>query len=196
MWVGALLAAVNGYPVQVVVTLGASLLTFVLLGWAFSGGGAGREVLTSLMGGWGASQAGYYLNSGHWASELLVLGVLFTLALLMVLLSQGFLCLAQDVAAGRRSLVTGLGLAGGALGYTIINILLIAGVVFCLHFPATPLPFQPLLWISIILAVINQECIKRKFYRHQRRQVILWGLSSAAYLSLVSAFLVITGGRL
>ena len=65
--------------------------------------------------------------------------------------------------------------ATGALIFTISNILTIIGLVLILIFPAASLPWRFGLWPLLILAVINQELIKRKAYRDEARLKLLAG---------------------
>gem|GEM_PF-6801169 len=195
VWIGALLAQANGYPVRPLATVAATLLALALLIFMSVQVGCGRQMLSSALGGWGASMAGYALNSGHWAAEVLVLGVLLSLSLFLVSLSQDFLRLGRDQPAGRLSLISRTGVMGGALLYTLVNIVVIVGLVVCILLPATPLPHHQVLWGVILIAVVNQELIKRRLYRQPRYHLRLWGLSAIAYLTLVGAFLVIAWGR-
>lgn len=188
-WVGAQVASLNGYPIN----LGGSLAVAVVLAgcqyaliWRLPWG---RILPGGLALGILPAYLGFYLQSGHWVSEVLVLGFLLSLASLQGLLAQGWQrrwsCRAEGGPAQRPDG------AWGGLGYTLANILLIVGLLFVWYFPASPLPAREGAWVLVGLAVINQELIKRKYYASLRGSTILaWssatlGLGLSLWLLLV-----------
>lgn len=139
---------------------------------------------------------GFYIQSGHWASELFLYGLPLSFSAFCVCLAQGFWDYTVDLKGGRPTLVTHLGLVGAALVYTLVNILTIVALVLCILFPAVPLPYHQGLWFIILLAVVNQEMVKRRQYRQPRGQAFLWGLTWLVNLSMGGWFLVMIGERL
>lgn len=131
---------------------------------------------------------GFYLQSGQLVTEILVYGIPLTLVAFNHLLIHGFPNPEAPEAAGRQTLAERLGLVGGALVYTVVNILVIGGLVFCLFYPASPLPSGPGLWVLILLALLNQELIKRKAYRQERRIRILCNQTLILHLGLCLVF--------
>jgi hypothetical protein len=196
LWLGSLLAPVNGFPLSrglaFMATLGVILL---IAGMLFLCQGRGA-LLLSLGVGLVPLGAGYYLQSGHWASELFLFGLLLSLSAFNALLSGTFVSYQADLQAGIRTLVVRFGLVSGAFIYTLINILIIAGLVLCLLFPATPLPFHGGLWLLIIMAVVCQELVKRQQYKDPQGQTILQVFSLVVNLGIGIFFLLITWGRL
>ncbi|MDD3581744.1 MAG: prenyltransferase [Desulfobacca sp.] len=140
--------------------------------------------------------AGFYLQSGYWASELFLFALPLMASGACVYLSHEFRDYATDLQAGNRTLVVRLGLVGGALAYTLANILAIIGMVLVILFPATPLPYHQGLWLIILLAVINQEMVKRRKYREPRGQTRLWRLTGLVNIVMGIWFLVMAAARL
>ena len=140
--------------------------------------------------------AGFYLQSGHWASELFLFALPLMASGACVYLSQEFRDYATDWQAGHRTLVVRLGPIGAALVYTLANILAIIGMVLIILFPATPLPYHQGLWLIILLAVINQEMVKRRKYKEPRGQTMLWRLTGLVNISMEIWFLIMAGARL
>jgi hypothetical protein len=171
IWVGALLAQINGYPVKTMPSLGVALVV--------AGGqytmirrlGRGRDLLGGLALGILPVFLGFYLQNQHWVSELFVLGLLLSLASLNALLAQRWYQEWMFMAAGVPD--QPLGAAPRGLVFTLVNIFVIGGLLLIWYFPASPLPGRWGAWGLILLAIINQEFIKRKYYASGRGSTIL-----------------------
>jgi 1,4-dihydroxy-2-naphthoate octaprenyltransferase len=111
--------------------------------------------------------AGLYLQTGHLLTEVLLYGLPLTFAGFNFFLLHGFPGPEPEGPPPGRSLAARVGPAAGALIFTVVNILTIAALVFDLLFPANPLPLQSGFILLIILAVFNQELVKRKDYRRE-----------------------------
>ena len=131
--------------------------------------------------------AAFYLQGGRAITEILLFGLPLSLAGFNLFLVHGFPRAGEEPPA-RHSLAARLGPVAGALIYTLMNILTIAGLVFCLMFPANPLPLREGLLLPLLLAVVNQELIKRKAYRDEARLKLLCRLTLALHLSMGLAF--------
>lgn len=129
---------------------------------------------------------GFYLQSGYWVSEELLYGLPLTFAGFNLFLIYGFPDPLKE--APRHSLAARWGPVPAALLYTAGNILIILGLAVLLFFPASPLPFGVALWPLLLLAVINQEIIKRRAYREESRRRWLGRLSLALHLGLGVVF--------
>ena len=176
-WVGVLLAQINGYPVKPFLSLG----VFVIVAW---GQYAliwrllwGRDLLGGLALGFLPAYLGFYVQSQHWVSELLILGMLLSLASYNAFLAQRWQQEWALSAAGMSDQY--LGAAPRGLVFTLVNILLIIGLVLIWYFPATPLPGRGGAWVLVVAAILNQECIKRKYYASWRGSMILAWMASA-----------------
>jgi len=161
-WVGALLAQSNGYPVKLPLSLICAL--FLALGqlavvWRLR---RGRLWLGSLALGLAPAYLGFYLQSQHWVSEVFILGFIMSLAALNALLAQGWRQAWQAAVDGGGASSPGGHVRG--LAFTLVNIVLIGGVLLVWYFPASPLPGRWFAWVLAAGAVLNQEFIKRKFY--------------------------------
>jgi len=132
---------------------------------------------------------GLYLQTGHLLTEVLLYGLPLTFAAFNLFLIHGFPQPEGEEPPPRHSLADRLGPVAGALIFTLVNILTIAGLVFALLFPANPLPFRIGFIFLIILAVFNQELIKKKDYRGEAGIVRLCFLTWALhfFMSLVFA---------
>ncbi len=165
-WVGAMLAPINGYPLKPALSLGAA----VILAWGHYGLVWrlvwGRDLLGGLALGFLPAYLGFYVQSRHWVSELFILGLLLSLANFNALLAQRWrLEWALSAAGGTDQ---HLGAAPRGLVFTLVNILLIGGLLLIWYFPATPLPGRGGAWVLVAAAILNQECIKRKYYASWR----------------------------
>ena len=181
-WVGALLAQINGYPVKIPVSIGAALLLAIGQGALIWRLRQSREFLGSAFLGFLPAYLGFYLQSQHWASELFVLGFLLSLASLNALLAQRWeqewkLFSIQEINPAP-------GGAGRGLIFTIVNILLIIGLLLIWYFPAAPLPGRGGAWVLATAAVLNQELIKRKYYASYRGSIILAWMATAFLVGL------------
>jgi hypothetical protein len=116
---------------------------------------------------------GFYLQSQHWVSELFVLGFLLSLASLIALLAQRWEQEWKMFSIQETNPAPGG--AGRGLIFTIVNILLIIGLLLVWYFPAAPLPGRGGAWVLATAAVLNQELIKRKYYASYRGSIILHG---------------------
>lgn len=140
--------------------------------------------------------AGFYLQSGHLVTEVLLYGLPLTFAGFNLFLIYGFPHPEEEAQPPRHSLAERLGPTPAALVYTLVNILTIIGLGFCLFFPPSPLPFRAGLWLVLLLAIINQELVKRKAYRQESRLRLLGGLTLTLHLSLGLMFTLMLWQRL
>jgi 1,4-dihydroxy-2-naphthoate octaprenyltransferase len=139
--------------------------------------------------------AGFYLQSGYWVAEELLYGLPLTFAGFNLFLIYGFPDPGEE-APPPHSLAARLGPAPAALIYTVANVLVILGLVALLFLPASPLPFQALIWPLLLLAVVNQELIKRRAYRQEPRLRLLCRLSLALHLGMAAVFTLMLWQRL
>ena len=181
-WVGALLAQINGYPVKIILSLGVALA--LALGqsaviWRLR---RGRDLIASFVLGFLPAYLGFYLQSLHWVSELVILGLLLSLASLNAMLAQRWEEEWKSlVIQGKGSPPDG---AARGLVFTLANILVIIGLLLIWYFPATPLPGRGGAWVLATAAILNQELIKRKYYASYRGSVILAWMSAAFLVGL------------
>jgi 1,4-dihydroxy-2-naphthoate octaprenyltransferase len=131
--------------------------------------------------------AGFYLQCGYWVTEELFYGLPLTFAGFNLFLVYGFPDPGGETQA-RHSLAARLGPAPAALIYTGANLLVILLLVALLFFPASPLPFRGLIWPVLLLAVVNQELLKRRAYREEARLRLMCRLSLALHLGLGAVF--------
>jgi len=137
---------------------------------------------------------GLYLQCGQVLTEALLYGLPLSFNGFNLFLLYGF--------PGAGSSAPGPGLAGrwgpvaGALAGTIGNVLTIGGLGFILFFPAAALPLRPALWPLLLLAVVNQELIKRKAYGEEARLGRLCQLTLALQLGMGLIFLLMLWQRL
>lgn len=139
---------------------------------------------------------GFYLQCGHLVSEVLLYGLPLTFAGFNLFLIYGFHNPEEEAPPQRHSLAERLGPAAGALLYTLVNILTIIGLGFCFFFPPSPLPLRDGLWLVALLALVNQELIKRKFYRQESRLKLLGRLTLTLHLSMGLTFTLMLWQRL
>ena len=139
---------------------------------------------------------GYYLQSRHLISEILLYGVPLSMAAFNLFLLLGFPDPGTEEAAARLSLAARLGPVGAALVYTIVNILVILGLVINLFFPAATHFGQPWLWALIVLALVNQELVKRRAYYQEARLRLLCFSTLALHLGMSLIFALGLWGRL
>lgn len=185
---GVLLAQSNGYPLQLLQSLGLVLLLGVLQAAVLWRLPWGRPVVGGLVLGLLPLYLGFYGQSGHWVSEVWILGLLLSLAVGNALLADLWHQEWQRLAVSPTAAPPGR--APRALAFTLMNILLIIGVVFIWHFPANPLPGRDGAWLVALAAVGNQELIKRKYYASLRGSLILaW--SAAGFHLLFTAWLLL-----
>jgi len=137
---------------------------------------------------------GLYLQCGQLLTEVLLYGLPLTFTAFNLFLIYGFPV--PGAAPGPRTLAARVEPATGALIYTISNILTIIGLALILIFPAASLPWRFGLWPLLILAVINQELIKRKAYREEGRLKLLGRLTIALHLGMGLVFVLMLWQRL
>jgi 1,4-dihydroxy-2-naphthoate octaprenyltransferase len=137
---------------------------------------------------------GLYLQCGQLLTEVLLYGLPLTFTGVNLFLVYGFP--AAGAAPGPRTLAARVEPATAALIFTICNILTIIGLVLILIFPAAGLPWRFGLWPLAILAVFNQELIKRKAYRDEGRLKLLGRLTLTLHLGMGLVFVMMLWQRL
>lgn len=138
---------------------------------------------------------GFYLQSGYWVAEELFYALPLTFAGVNLFLMHGFPD-PQEETPRRHSLAARWGPVPAALVYTVGNVLLMLLLVVLFYFPASPLPFRALIWPLLILAVANQELLKRRVYREEARLRLLCRLSLALHLGMGAVFCLMLWQRL
>jgi 1,4-dihydroxy-2-naphthoate octaprenyltransferase len=131
---------------------------------------------------------GYYLQGGHLISEILVYGLPLSLAAFNIFLVHGIPEPARNSQPARFSLAERLSPPAMGLVFTIVNILTIISLVFYLFFPAGALPGRWALWGLLLLALVNQELIKRRAYYDAGRIRWLCRLTLALHLGMSLIF--------
>jgi len=137
---------------------------------------------------------GLYLQCGQMLTEVLLYGLPLTFTGFNLFLVYGFP--GPGAAPGSRTLAARVAPATGALIFTVSNIFTIIGLVLILLFPAATLPWRFGLWPLLILAVINQEIIKRKAYRDESRLKLLGRLTLTLHLGMGLVFVLMLWQRL
>jgi 1,4-dihydroxy-2-naphthoate octaprenyltransferase len=137
---------------------------------------------------------GYYLLAGYLISEIPLYGIPLSLTAFNLLLLLGFPRPGEE--ADSLSLAARLGPVGTGLFYTIVNILVIIGLAICLFFPAASNFGHVWLWALIILALVNQELIKRRAYYQEARIRLLCFSTLALLLGMDLIFGLGLWGRL
>jgi 1,4-dihydroxy-2-naphthoate octaprenyltransferase len=140
--------------------------------------------------------AGYYLQRGHLISEILVYGLPLSLAAFNTFLVHGIPEPTRKSQPARFSLAERLTPHATGFTFTIVNILTILCLVFYLFFPAGPLPGRWTLWVPVLLALFNQELIKRRAYYNEGRITLLCRLTLALHVSLGLIFTLALWQRL
>ena len=138
--------------------------------------------------------AGLYLQCGHLLSELIMYGMPLTFTGFNLFLVNGWP--APGAGPGPRTLAARLKPVAAALVYTIANVLTILGIVFILIFPAAALPWRFGLAPLAILAVVNQELVKRKAYLDETRLRQLARLTLTLHLGMGLVFVLMLWQRL
>ncbi len=131
---------------------------------------------------------GFYLQGGHLVSEILFYGLPLTLSAFNLFLIQGFPHPASEAPAPAGSWWTRRRPVAAGLAYTLVNVLTIIALVFCVIFPAYPLATRTWLWALILLAVFNQETIKRRGYLREDRIRLVGRLSLVLHLGMSVIF--------
>ena len=137
---------------------------------------------------------GLYLQCGQLLTEVLLYGLPLTFTGFNLFLVYG--TPGPEAAPGSGTLAARVAPATGALIYTINNVLTIIGLALILIFPASSLPWRFGLWPLLILAVINQELVKRKAYRDERRLTLLARLTLTLHLGMGLVFVLMLWQRL
>lgn len=139
--------------------------------------------------------AGLYLQCGSLLTEVLLYGLPLSFAGFNLFLIYGFPGPREDTGGERFGLGARLGAMPGALLYTLSNVLTILGLLVILLFPAPTLPWQAALWPLLLLAVVNQELVKRKAYLEESRLQRLCRLTLALHLGLGWVFVLMLWQR-
>lgn len=137
---------------------------------------------------------GLYLQCGQLLTEVLLYGLPLTFTGFNLFLVYG--TPGPEASPGSGTLGARLGPAAGALIFTINNVLTIIALALILIFPAASLPWRYWLWPLLILAVINQELVKRKAYRDERRLTRLARLTLTLHLGMGLVFVLMLWQRL
>jgi len=137
---------------------------------------------------------GLYLQCGQLLTETLLYGLPLSFTGFNLFLIYGFPSSADEAAphtlAARVQPIT------AALLYTIFNVLTIGGLILILIFPAAALPWRFGLVPLCLLAVVNQELIKRKAYLQEGRLRLLARLTLTLHLGMSLVFLLMLWQRL
>jgi 1,4-dihydroxy-2-naphthoate octaprenyltransferase len=139
--------------------------------------------------------AGLYLQCGHLLTEVLLYGLPLSLAAYNLFLIQGFPGPGSQTRVRRFGLASRLSPVGGAMLYSIFNVLTILGLVLILWFPAPALPWRNGLWLLLALAVLNQELVKRKAYLDEDRLRLLGRLTLSLHLGMGLMFVLMLWQR-
>ena len=137
---------------------------------------------------------GLYLQCGQLLTEVLLYGLPLTFTGFNLFLVYGFP--GPGTVPDFRTLAARVEPVTGALLYTVFNVLTIIGLVLILIFPAAALPWRFGLFPLVILAVINQEIIKRKAYRDEARLKLLSRLTLTLHLGMGLVFVMMLWQRL
>jgi 1,4-dihydroxy-2-naphthoate octaprenyltransferase len=138
--------------------------------------------------------AGLYLQCGHLLTEVLLYGLPLTFTGFNLFLVYG--TPSPGTAPDFRTLAARVAPATAALIFTINNVLTIIWLALILIFPAASLPWRYGLWPLLILAVINQELVKRKAYLDERRIRLLARLTLTLHLGMGLVFVLMLWQRL
>jgi 1,4-dihydroxy-2-naphthoate octaprenyltransferase len=138
--------------------------------------------------------AGLYLQCGQLLTEVLLYGLPLTFTGFNLFLLYGFPGPGAEPAF--RTLAARVAPVTGALLYTIFNVLTIISLALILIFPAAGLPWRFGLVPLLILAVVNQELIKRRPYRDEGRLQLLARLTLALHLGMGLVFVLMLWQRL
>ena len=137
---------------------------------------------------------GLYLQCGHLLTEVLLYGLPLTFTGFNLFLAYG--TPGPMTAPGSGTLAARVAPLTWALIFSINNVLTIIGLALILIFPAASLPWRFGLWPLLILAVINQELVKRKAYRDERRINLLARLTLTLHLGMGLVFVLMLWQRL
>jgi 1,4-dihydroxy-2-naphthoate octaprenyltransferase len=137
---------------------------------------------------------GLYLQCGQLLTEVLLYGLPLTFTGFNLFLIYGFPSPADPLPP--RNLAARVQPITTALLYTIFNVLTIIGLVLILIFPASPLPWRFGLAPLALLAVVNQELVKRKAYLQEGRLKLLARLTLTLQVGMGLVFVLMLGQRL
>jgi 1,4-dihydroxy-2-naphthoate octaprenyltransferase len=137
---------------------------------------------------------GLYLQCSQLLTEILLYGLPLTFTGFNMFLLYGFP--SPSAAAPPRNLAARVQPLTAALLYTVFNILTILGLVLILIFPASVLPWRFGLVPLTILAVVNQELIKRKVYLREGRLQLLTRLTLLLHVGMGVVFVMMLWQRL
>lgn len=137
---------------------------------------------------------GLYLQCSQLLTELLFYGLPLTFTGFNVFLVYGFP--SPGDAAKLRTLAARVQPLTATLLYTIFNILTILMLMVILIFPASALPWRFGLVPLAILAVVNQELIKRKAYQKERRLQLVARLTLTLHVGMGLVFAMMLWQRL
>jgi len=138
--------------------------------------------------------AGLYLQCGQLLTEVLLYGLPLTFTGFNLFLVYG--TPSPGTAPDFRTLAARVAPAAAALIFTINNVLTIIGLALILIFPAASLPWRYGLWPLLILAVINQELVKRKACLDEKRIRLLARLTLTLHLGMGLVFVLMLWQRL
>ncbi|MEW6386499.1 MAG: UbiA family prenyltransferase [Thermodesulfobacteriota bacterium] len=151
-----------------------------------------RRVWGEVVGGLGFGLlpvvTGLYLQTGHLLTETLLYGLPLTFAGYNLFLIHDFPNPQEDAPPRSSGLAARVRPVAAALTYTLVNLLTILGLGFGIFFPAAPLPSRLGLWALIILAVFNQELIKRRAYYQEANLRWLCRLTLLLHLGMGLVF--------
>lgn len=150
---------------------------------------------------------GLYLQCGHLLTETLLYGLPLTFTGFNLFLMYGFpgpgdagsqIPLNPPFSEGDLpgTLAARIQPLTAALLYTILNILTIIGLALILIFPAAALPWRFGLVPLTLLAVVNQELIKRKAYLQEGRLHLLARLTLTLHVGMGLVFVMMLWQRL
>jgi 1,4-dihydroxy-2-naphthoate polyprenyltransferase len=137
---------------------------------------------------------GLYLQCGQLLTEVMLYGLPLTFTGFNLFLVYG--TPGSEAAPGFPTLAARVQPTTAALIFTINNVLTIIGLALILIFPAGVLPWRFGLWPLLILAVINQELVKRKAYRDEKRLTLLARLTLTLHLGMGLVFVFMLWQRL
>jgi 1,4-dihydroxy-2-naphthoate octaprenyltransferase len=137
---------------------------------------------------------GLYLQCGQLLTEALLYGLPLTFTGFNLFLMYGFPSPAEEAAP--RTLAARVQPLTTALLYTIFNMLTIITLVVILIFPASALPWRFGLVPLTLLAVVNQELIKRKAYLQESRLQLLARLTLTLSVGMGLVFVMMLWQRL
>jgi len=137
---------------------------------------------------------GLYLQCGQLLTEILFYGLPLTFTAFNLFLVYGFPSPAD--AAAPRNLAARVQPVTAALLYTIFNVLTILCLMLILIFPASALPWRFGLVPLAVLAVVNQELMKRKAYLREGRLQWLAPLTLALHVGMGLVFVLMLWQRL